>query len=83
VFSKYIPESLGWDGFDLWIFFCFFVLFSGMFMYESQKYFLFCFVLVYGLPTSVLLKSDKLGMGRGGQNRGRCLEGETKPSMEE
>lgn len=49
-------------------------------MYESQS--IFCFVLFYGLPTSVLLKETNSG-GRVGQNRGRCREGETKPSMEE
>lgn len=49
-------------------------------MYESQS--IFCFVLFYGLPTSVLLKETNSG-GRVGQNRGRCREGETNPSMEE
>lgn len=62
------------------LFFSFFVLFYGTFMYESQT--ILCFVSFYGSPTSVLLKRDKLrgwgGTRRGGQNRGRRLEGETR-----
>lgn len=93
VFSKYIPEPLGWDGFDLGNAFFFLFFFFGCFLvllwryihvWES-KYFILFYFIISSFP--FVLRVANLSSAEKRQTQGvgwdRTEGGERKPSMEE